>query len=276
LPVPAIRIACAQLAPQLGDLDGNRRRSLEAIEAAAAAGAELIVLPELCSSGYAFADRDEARAAAEPAGGPTVTAWAEAAARLRVVVAGGFAEDAGGILHNSAALVDAAGVRAVYRKLHLWDREKLVFEPGGEQPPVVETTAGRVALGICYDIVFPELTRTMALAGADVLVFPTNSPLLEAPQQPLAMEVVVAMATAHVNRVVVAVGDRCGHERGVDWVGGSVIVAPSGRLLAGPPAPGAGPLTVIAECELDLARDKRWGERNDLVADRRLDVYDAL
>jgi len=276
VPVPTVRIACAQLAPELGDLDGNRRRSLEAIEAAAAAGAKLVVLPELCSSGYAFADRDEALACAEPAGGATLTAWTEAAARLGVVVAGGFAEVAGDRLHNSAAIIDATGVRAVYRKLHLWDREKLLFEPGAELPPVVYTPAGRIALGICYDIVFPELTRAMALAGADALIFPTNSPLIEAAAVPLPMEVVVAMATAHVNRVVVAIADRCGPERGTEWLGGSVIVAPSGRLLAGPPASGAGPLTIVADCELDHARNKRWGERNDLVGDRRHDVYEAL
>ena len=108
-----VRIACAQLAPALGDLEGNRRRSLRAIDDAAAAGSGLVVLPELCSSGYVFAGRDEAAAAAEPADGPTVTAWAEAAARHRLVVVGGFAEADAGELFNSAVLVDGDGVRAV-------------------------------------------------------------------------------------------------------------------------------------------------------------------
>jgi predicted amidohydrolase len=274
--VSAVRIACAQLAPTLGDVEGNRRASLEAIERAVADGAGLVVLPELCSSGYAFADRDEAAAAAEPADGPTVTAWAEAAARHGVVVAGGFAESADGDLHNSAALVDPSGIRAVYRKLHLWDREKLLFRQGTERPPLLDTVAGRIGVGICYDLMFPELTRQLAVAGADVLVFPTNSPLLGPPPGPLPLDVVVAVATAYVNRVFVAVADRCGSERGVEWVGGSVVAAPDGRLLAGPPGADAGPVTVAADCELDDARDKRWGPRNDVLRDRRSDVLGTL
>ena len=270
------RIACAQLAPVLGDLDANRRAGLQAIERAAADGAGLVVLPELSSSGYVFAGRDEAAAAAEPADGPTVTAWAEAAARLGVVVAGGFAESDGGRLYNSAALVDPGGVRAVYRKLHLWDREKLVFEGGDAPPPLVDTAAGRIGLGVCYDLMFPELTRRLALAGADVLAFPTNSPLLGPSPGPLPMDVAVAVTTAYVNRVFVAVADRCGAERGVEWVGGSVIADPAGRLLAGPPGGDPGPVTIAADCRLDDARDKRWGERNDVLGDRRGDVLGSL
>ena len=271
-----VRIACAQLAPVLGDLDGNRRRSLRAIDDAAAAGAGLVVLPELCSSGYVFAGRDEAAAAAEPADGPTVTAWAEAAARHRLVVVGGFAEADADDLFNSAVLVDGDGVRAVYRKLHLWDREQLVFSPGGRPPPLVDTAAGRIGVGICYDLMFPELTRRLALDGADVLAFPTNSPRLVPPEGPWPMEVAVAATTAYVNRVFVAVADRCGSERGVEWVGGGVVAGPSGRLLAGPPDRAGGPATVAAECRLDEARDKRWGERNDVLGDRRSDVLGGI
>ena len=271
-----LQIACTQLAPVLGDLDANRRAGLKAIERAAADSAGLVVLPELCSSGYAFAGRDETAAAAEPADGATLSAWAEAAARLGIVIAGGFAESDGDRLYNSAALVDPGGVRAVYRKLHLWDREKLVFSAGDAPPPVVDTAAGRIGLGICYDLMFPELTRRLALAGADVLAFPTNSPLLGPSPGPLPMDVAVAVTTAYTNRVFVAVADRCGAERGVEWVGASVIAGPDGRLLAGPPASDRGPVTIAAGCRLDEARDKRWGERNDVLGDRRDDVLGAL
>ena len=271
-----LRIACAQLAPVLGDVEGNRRAGLEAIERAAGDGAGLVVLPELCSSGYVFAGRDEAAAAAEPADGATVAAWAEAAARLGIVIAGGFAEADGGRLYNSAALIDPGGVRAVYRKLHLWDREKLVFLAGDAPPPLVDTAVGRIGLGICYDLMFPELTRRLALAGADVLVFPTNSPMLGPSPGPLPMDVAVAVTTAYINRVFVAVADRCGTERGIEWVGGSVIADPAGRLLTGPPNSDARPVTIAADCRLDEARDKRWGERNDVLGDRRGDVLGSL
>ncbi|MPV89612.1 carbon-nitrogen hydrolase, partial [Georgenia ruanii] len=89
---------------------------------------------------YMFADRDEVRAAAEPADGPTLTEWADLARTHDLVIVGGFAEaGADGEVHNSAALVDATGVRAVYRKAHLWNSEKALFTPGAAAPPVVDT-----------------------------------------------------------------------------------------------------------------------------------------
>jgi predicted amidohydrolase len=266
------RIACAQLAPVVGDLDGNRERAAAAIAAAAAKGAALVVLPELCTSGYVFADAGEARALAEPADGPTAAAWRELASRHGLVVVGGLCElDDDGALRNSAIVVDRDGLRAVYRKTHLWDREKLIFDAGDEPPPVIETDAGRLALAICYDVCFPELTRGLALAGADIVAVPTNAPVLGPIAQPLAMELVVAMAAAHVNRVYVAQADRTGDERGVSWVGASAIVDAGGELLAGP-IDGTGVL--VADIDLSKARDKRWGERNDVLADRRPDLYD--
>jgi len=227
-------------------------------------------------SGYAFADRREASDCAEPANGPSVEAWAAAALRHDVVVVGGFPELAGGRLYNSAALVDPSGIRAVYRKLHLWNREKLVFEPGEDPPPLVDTPAGRIGVGVCYDIVFPELTRRLALEGADILAFPTNSPVIDDAGAPWSMEVVVAASTAYVNRVFVVVTDRCGLERGIDWVGGSVIVAPGGRMLAGPPSAGSPAVTLIADCDVGESRDKRWGPRNDVFGDRRSDVLPGV
>jgi 5-aminopentanamidase len=268
------RIACGQLAPVIGDLEGNRARAAAAIGDAAARGAALVVLPELCTSGYVFADADEARSLAEPADGPTADAWRELARRHGIVVVGGLCElDDDGALRNSAIIVDRDGLRAVYRKAHLWDREQLVFLAGDEPPPVVETDAGRVGVAICYDACFPELMRGLSLGGADVIAVPTNSPVLGPVAQPLAMELVVAMAAAHVNRVYVAQADRTGDERGVSWVAASVIVDVSGALLAGPLD---GPGLLVAEIDPSKARDKRWGERNDVLADRRPDLYDRF
>ena len=105
-----VRVACHQLAPVIGDLDGNRARALAALDAAAAAGARIVVLPELAASGYAFRDAAEARALAEPPDGPTVSGWAERAAAHDLVVVGGFAEAGDdGRVYNSAAAVDRAG-----------------------------------------------------------------------------------------------------------------------------------------------------------------------
>jgi predicted amidohydrolase len=266
-------VACCQIAPTVGDLDGNRRLTREAVAEAVAAGARLVVLPELATSGYVFESPEEARACAEPPDGPALRGWAEAAARGDAVVVGGFCERGeDGLLYNSAAVVDATGVVGVYRKIHLWDSERLFFEPGGECAPVVETRAGRIGVATCYDINFPEVARSLALAGADLITLPANIPRFPRPEGERPIEIVLAMATAHLNHVFFAMCDRCGPERGVEWVGGSVICDEWGWILAGPPHE-FGPGLVIAECDLMRARDKAWNERNDVFGDRRPDLY---
>lgn len=266
-------VACAQLAPDIGELDRNRAAATAAIEAAAASGARLVVLPELCISGYAFSDVAEARTCAEPADGPTIRAWRELAARHDLVIVGGFCERGErNAVYNSAAVVDAIGTRAVYRKTHLWDREQEIFAAGGEPPPVVPTTVGTVGIAICYDSFFPEVMRDLALGGADVIAVPMNSPVGEPLLEP-PIEVVLACAAAHVNRVFVAQADRAGQERGIDWAEASVIVAPDGALLT-EPCHGRG--IVSADCALQMARDKSLGERNDVLGDRRPEFYGGL
>jgi 5-aminopentanamidase len=267
-----VRVACQQIAPVVGDLAGNRQRTREAVRDAVSTGARLVVLPELATSGYVFESPEEARACAEPADGPLLAAWSEEADRGDAVVVGGFCElGEDGLLYNSAAAVDGGGVLGVYRKLHLWDREQLVFEPGSVSAPVLETQVGRVGVGVCYDLNFPEVARGLALAGADIVALPANFPDHPRPEGERPIEVTVAMATAHLNHVFVAVCDRCGHERGVDWVGGSVVCDEWGWILAA--APGDEPALVLAECDFARAREKAWNERNDVLGDRRPEHY---
>jgi predicted amidohydrolase len=272
-----VAVACCQVGPRIGELDHNRAQATAAIESAARDGARVVVLPELCNSGYVFADADEARRLAEPADGETVTGWAELARSRDVVVVGGFCEldERSGAVYNSAALVDADGVRAVYRKVHLWDREGLVFAPGADPPPVVDTAAGRIGVMVCYDLEFPEWVRLAALEGAELICAPVNWPAAPRPDGERPGEVVRAQAAAAVNRVFIAACDRVGTERGVDWTGGSVIVDVDGFPIAGPAAPDE-TVTLIARCELDQARNKRLNERNDVLADRRPELYDNL
>src|SRR5439155_20180441 len=149
-----------------------------AVADAVAAGARLIVLPELCTTGYAYESAEEARALGQPASGGALSEWAAEAARGGAVVVGGFAEvDGSGSIYNSAAVVDGSGVLAIYRKTHLWDSELRIFDRGDEAPPVISTAIGMIGVSICYDLFFPELTRALALEGAEVIVAPTNSPL---------------------------------------------------------------------------------------------------
>ncbi|HEY1627954.1 MAG TPA: nitrilase-related carbon-nitrogen hydrolase [Streptosporangiaceae bacterium] len=270
-------VAVAQLEIAVGEVDANRDAAARAVAEAAALGAGLVVLPELCDSGYVFSSAEEARRLATAADeSATLRQWCDLAEAHDLAIAGGFCELGGdGLLYNSAAIVDASGVRAVYRKAHLWDAEKNVFTPGQEQPPVVELPSGRVGLMICYDLEFPEWVRLAALDGADLLAAPVNWPVLDVKPDEQAPEVIKARANAAVNGMFVAVADRCGDERGVSWVSGSLIASPSGATLAGPVLAGR-PTVIAAECELTQARDKRTSERNDLLADRRPDLYRRL
>jgi predicted amidohydrolase len=267
-----MRIACCQFAPTVEHPSENPTRAREAICAAVDAGAQLVVLPELCNSGYVFESVEEARAAAVPRDGELLRGWAEEAARTNALVVGGFAElAADGTLYNSSALVDRDGVRAVYRKLHLWDRESLWFAPGDDPAPVIDTPHGRIGLAICYDVEFPELTRGLALGGADLIALPANWPHDDPPDGRPVLHSLAAV-TAYLNKLFVAVCDRSGTERDVEFEGGSVIAGPDGALIAGPVAD-RGEETIIAELEPSQARDKRTSDRNDAFADRRPDRY---
>ena len=266
-------VACCQVAPKIGDLAYNRTLTERAIRSAALQGAQVVVLPELVQSGYLFADRDEALSLSETTDGPTLRLWMALAKELNVVVVGGFCERLqGDALANSAAMIDPQGLRAVYRKAHLWDAESEIFRPGNEAPPVVETVHGRIGMLICYDLEFPEWVRLPALAGAELLCAPVNWPDGPRPPTERPAEVVRVQANASVNRMFIAACDRHGHERGVGWVQGSVIVDADGYPLIGPAEQG-GEQILLATLNLAEARNKRISARNDLHRDRRLGLY---
>ncbi len=269
-------VACCQVTPALGNPAANRELVADAVSHAAAQGASVIVLPELVSSGYVFEDRAEAQASAEAADGATVTLWARLAADHGVVIVGGFCETtAAGELFNSAALVDPGGLRGVYRKAHLWDKERLWFSSGSAAPPVIPTRFGRIAVMICYDLEFPEWVRLPALDGAQLLCAPVNWPAFPRPDGERPAEIVRVQADAAVNRMFIAACDRTGEERGVEWVGGSVIVDADGWPLACA-TPSAGPTIIAAECRLDHALDKAISPISNVHADRRPELYARL
>ncbi|MGZ4185767.1 MAG: nitrilase family protein [Solirubrobacteraceae bacterium] len=269
----AVAVACCQLAPRIGELDANRALAHDALVDAADRGAQVVVLPELMNSGYVFEGPDEARALAERLDdGPMVSDWAALAREHELVVVGGVCERDGETLLNTAVIVDPGGLRAAYRKAHLWDRESQVFCAGDAAPPVIDTVHGRIAVVVCYDLEFPEWMRLPALAGAELVCAPVNWPREPRPAGERPQEVIRVQASASVNRVFIAVADRVGRERGVDWVGGSVIVDPAGFPVAGP-AGDEETVTVLASCELAHAREKRISPNNDVLGDRRPELY---
>lgn len=167
------RIVCHQLAPVIGEMDRNCETIVTSVTSAVATGADVVVLPELATSGYVFESLDEARSLA-------ITADHDVFARVAQVLAGspavavfGFCERGqGGLVHNSAAVVTADGVL------------------------------------VCYDLEFAEITRHLAVQGADLITVPTNWPLGPRPDGERPVETIIAMAAARTNRVVIACCDR--------------------------------------------------------------------
>jgi predicted amidohydrolase len=244
---------------------------IKLITDAAAAGAELVVLPELCNTGYVYKSKQELTDALSDGDG--VQAFIECSSRLGVMLAFGIGRCQGGKLFNSALLVDKGDVLASYDKVHLWDKEKALFTAGDARPPVVDTRLGSIGLAICYDLEFPELMRGLALDGAELIAAPTNWPAGFEPESafgPFGSELIKSMAAASTNRVFIAIANRTGAERGVEWVNDSSIVDPAGFPVA---QLRSGVGFAIANLNLQEARNKRISENNDVFLDRRRDLY---
>ncbi|RMH04283.1 MAG: hypothetical protein D6702_03505 [Planctomycetota bacterium] len=260
------RVALVQFAPVLGDRAATEARLAPLL--ARAARAELVVLPELCATGYAFADRAEAEAGAEPVGDSRFLDFlAGRCAEHGFDVVTGFAERAGDRLYNSAVLVGPEGPVATYRKLHLFDREKELFTPGDLGVPVVERRGLKLAMLVCFDWAFPEVWRLAALGGADLVCHPANFVLAGYAQRAIPVH-------AQVNGYYVLNANRVGAERGLRFTGGSLAAGPRGEVLAR--APAAGEAVEIVAIDPAQARDKRVTARNDLLADRRPECYRPL
>jgi N-carbamoylputrescine amidase len=273
-----MRIAVGQFEPRVGQKDRNVGRTLELIDEAASRGVELLVLPELCNSGYVFESKEEAESLAEEVpGGPTVKAWLERCAARGLTLVAGIAERDGDALYNSAVVVGPGGFLGTYRKLHLWDQENRWFTPGNRGVPIFDAPVGRIAAIICYDGWFPECYRVAALAGADVVCVPTNwVPIPGQAEGREAMATVLCQAAAHSNSLVVAAADRVGVERGQPFIGQSVIVSHTGWPLAGPASKGGEELLVADVDPAEARRARRWNEFNDPLADRRPEVYGPM
>jgi N-carbamoylputrescine amidase len=248
------------------------------IEEAASQGARLIVLPELCNSGYVFASREEAFELSEPVpDGPATKAWSEAAARHGLHVVAGISERAGDVLYNSSVVIGPHGHLGTFRKVHLWNEENLYFEPGDVGFPVFKTPLGRICTFICYDCWFPESFRLCALQGADIVCVPTNwVPIPGQDSNREAMANILCMAAAHSNSIFIAAADRVGTERGQPFIGQSLIVSYTGWPIGGPASYDREEI-VYAETNLADARRKRnWNEYNQVLRDRRGDVYGEM
>jgi predicted amidohydrolase len=268
-----MRVAVAQLDPKLGEKERNLEACLARLEEAAAAGAELLVLPECAIPGYMFDSVDEAMPFAEEIPGPSTETLAEACARLDVYVVCGLLERDDDRLRNAAVFVGPDGLIGSYRKTHLPFLGVDRFTVPGDELPVYDTPLGRIGVEICYDLRFPEATRTLALKGADVIAHPTNFPVAARIQTEL-----ITVARAAENRIFLLTANRVGKERTGEFCGWSQIVDPYGKRLA--EAGETGEALLVADVDVEKARDKDYvipGEYElYLFGDRRPELYGAL
>jgi predicted amidohydrolase len=264
------RVAAIQFEPRLGAKTENIARLLDLTQSAASNGARLIVLPEMATTGYCWYDREEIRPYVEPIPGPTTATFGELAARFGCYIVVGMPEVSPrtGIFYNSAALVSPASVVGVYRKTHTYAADMKWAKDGDLGLPVWQTELGRIGIMICMDAGFFEPARLLALAGADVLCFPTNW-LGEKSPGP------AWIARAYENGCYLIGANRYGVERGVQFSGGSCILNPDGTVQA---AQDVDDGTVYGEVWLSAARAKSFsaGTGAEKLSARRPEFYDNL
>jgi 5-aminopentanamidase len=258
------RVGYLQFTPEFGDVEGNLGRIEALVDGV---DADLIVLPELAVTGYAFADPAELRALAEPGGGAVERRLQALAAARDVNLAVGVAERDGERVYNAAILVGPAGCLGRYRKVHLFQRERELFEPGDVGFPVWDLGFARVGMMVCFDWLFPEAARSLALGGADLIAHPANLVL------PHCQGVMPTRCLE--NRVFAVTANRGGRERraGQDltFTGRSQVVAPDGRVLVA--EGGSDDQLRVIELDPAAARDKWITPANHALDDRRPQQY---
>ena len=264
--------------------DANVAKALARIGEAAAAGANIVCLPELFHGLYPCQSEDHRRFdEAEPIPGPTSNALAAAAREHGVVVvASVFERRAPGLYHNTAVVFDADGSLAGrYRKMHIPDDplyyEKFYFTPGDLGFQSVATRFGAVGPLVCWDQWYPEAARLTALAGAEMLFYPTAIGWLHAEKEEYGASQHAAWETmmrshAIANGLFVAAVNRTGVEGGVEFWGASFVCDPNGNILAR--AAHDAEETLLVEC--DLSRIDAVRTHWPFLRDRRIDAYSGI
>jgi predicted amidohydrolase len=260
-----MKVGFFQFSPVPGRKEENVERIISSLRGALA---DLLVLPELFSTGYLFENKEELKRSAEIIpDGPTFLKLADLAAEGNFNLVYGIAEREGEKVFNSSVLVTPAGDFWVYRKLHLFNREKLWFSPGNKELEVVDIGKAKVGMMVCFDWIFPEVARILALKGAQIICHPANLILTYCQH---------AMITRCVeNRVFAITANRTGTEdRGetkVTFTGKSQVVNPQGDVLV--QAGGMEDALRITDIDPSLALDKNFTPRNHLFDDRRTEFY---
>jgi len=262
-----MKIGFVQTSPTFGEKEQNFKqveRLLVNVKA------DLIVLPELFATGYTFISKEEAKILAESIDGITSQFLQKMAKITGATIVGGFIERDSNEIFNSAMLVSETGVIGIYRKIHLYYREKLWFSPGNQPLKVYKINDFKVGMMICFDWIFPETARTLALLGADIIAHPSNLVL------PYCQKAMITRCLE--NRVFAITSNRIGNEqRGDDdfkFTGRSQITSYNGKILSS--APKAKEFVDIVNVDINRARDKNLNEFNNLIEDRRTKFYQYI
>lgn len=261
-----MRVGFLQFDPIFGEVKSNLDRISDRLSRETC---DLMVLPELFASGYQFVSETEVRALAEPVpDGPTTQRLVEIARERNMYLAAGLPERAADGCYNSAVLVGPQGFIGLYRKTHLFFEETLWFRPGDTGFQVWDLGVAKVGLMVCFDWYYPESARTLALRGAEIICHPSNLVLPHCPD---------AMVTRCLeNRVFAITANRIGTEaRGgkppLTFIGSSEVVTPRGKIVQR--ASRDREEVTVVEIDPEEAADKVLNSYNDLLKDRRVELY---
>jgi len=264
-----VKIGYVQYDVDFGHPRRNMTRAEELIREASEA--DLLVLPELGFTGYDFVDTEEVHEHAEYKDeGDSLDFMRDLAAELSMTLVLGYPEKTTRYMYNSCRLVTPDGDFYNYRKMHLFSREKELFLPGDQPPPIITTPAGRVGVMICFDWFFPETARLLALGGAQIIAHPSNLVLQYCQRAMYARSIENRVFTITANRT--GTEDRAGRE--LTFTGASQVVSPQGEYLV--QATEDGMHAQWVDVDPGLADDKYVTDHNMLWEDRRTELYRGL
>lgn len=257
-----LKVAQIQFNPQVGEVQQNLERVETLLNQAK--DARLVILPELSNSGYNFINRNQALSLASTVQkSEYVEMLVEVAKNKNQYIVSGFHELDGNELFNSSLIVNPKGDIGTYRKIHLFMNEKQIFSRGNLGLPIFEVDGAKLGMLICFDYLFPEIWRIMALKGTDIIAHPSNLVTYKA------FKVVPAQAV--MNRFFIFTTNRIGSERDVSFSGRTFAVDPEGEIIS--EASANNQELLFTEINPLDARNKMITLKNHVLNDRFPDLY---
>lgn len=270
----AYKVGLVQFCPKNGRIEENAKISTELTLEAISKEAKIIVLPELCNSGYLFENRTEALRFSETVNDSTsIKKWGELTKKYNVYIVAGLNEKDSDNCFNSAVLIGPNGLIDVYRKIHLWDEEMKSFSVGTKIPKIHQLPFAKVSFQICYDLWFPELSRIQALEGAELICVPTNwSPTPDGKtydENGLFEGHYLMKSNSIVNNLTFACANRVGFEKNLNFLGGSCVINSRGDIIEG--------VCSREHEEVKIVEiEKNSLSQSGFISDRRSDVYQII